>query len=166
MLGVPGPIGFQGTQFNLAWSANPSTGYFKHEYLPAGQRLESFAEMFIIEANASATPESAAAAQVNMLKQRKASDPVANYAMFRSDATGEIMVDFLVSDSSKGTQIVEWNAYRYARLGKTGGVALYAISRRAYGDKVQDFLRALKQARSPAINALAAFPMPVLRPGR
>src|SRR5690606_31522441 len=33
-LGVPGPVVFQGTAFALAWSSNPSAGYFKQEYLP------------------------------------------------------------------------------------------------------------------------------------
>jgi hypothetical protein len=164
MLGVPGPISFQGTQFDLAWTANPSAGYFKQEYLPAGQRLESFDQMFIIEASTSATPQGAVSAQVDMLEKRKGSDPVANYAILRNDATGEIILDFLMSDSSTGTVIVEWNAYRYARLDGTGGVALYAISRRGYGDKAQDFLVGLKQNRPPAINALAAFDTPALQP--
>ena len=48
MLGVPGPIGFQDIEFDLAWSANPVAGYFKQEYLPAGQQLASFEQMFVM----------------------------------------------------------------------------------------------------------------------
>lgn len=166
MLGVPGPIGFQGTQFYLSWSASrPEAEYINQEYLPAGESAERFTQMFIIAASKLATtPEAAARGQADMIEKRKGSDAVANYAILRNDATGEVILDFLLSDSGTGTEIVEWNAYRYARLGKAGGVALYAISRRAYGDKAHDFLLALKQSRTPAINALAAFDAPKLRP--
>lgn len=162
MLGVPGPVRFQDTEFALAWSSRPSHDYIKQEYVPAGEQPEHFNQMFMIEANTSATPQAAAAAQVDMLKQRKGSDPVVNYALIRNDATGEIILDFLMSDSSGGEVIVEWNAYRYAPLGKAGGVALFAISRRGYGDGAKPFLKGLKEIRHPAINALAAFDAPKL----
>lgn len=160
MLGAPGPITFQDTQFALAWSANPSAGYFKQEYLPAGQKLERYDQMFMVEASRSGTPEGAAAAKLAMLKKRKGSDPTVNWDIIRNNATGEIILDFILSEKD----IVEWNAYRYARLGKTGGIALYAISRRGYGDKARDFLVNLKQSRPLAIKALAAFVAPVLEP--
>jgi hypothetical protein len=161
-LGVPGPISFQGTKFALVWSASPAAGYIKQEYLPTGQKLERYDQMFMIESQSAATPDGAAAAQIAMLKTRKQSDPTVNYDIIRNNATGDIILDFILSDPRAG--IVEWNAYRYVRLGKSGGVALYAISRRAYGDKARDFLAALKQNRPPAIQALAVFDAPPLRP--
>jgi len=164
MLGVPGPISFQGTEFALAWSSRPSPNYIKQEYVPAGEQPEHFNRMFMIEADTSASPEAAAAAQVDMLKKRKGVDPVVNYGLIRNDATGEIILDFLMSDASSETVIVEWDAYRYAPLGKAGGVALYAFSRRGYGDNARDFLIGLKQSRHPDINALAAFDAPKLAP--
>ena len=164
LLGVPGPVNFQDTRFDLAWSANPAAGYFKQEYLSAGQKLESYDQMFIVEASTSATPEGAAAAKIDMLKKRKATDPMVNYAVIRNDATGEIILDFILSDDGGPTLIVEWNAYRYARLNKDGGVALYEISRRAYGDDADAFLRGLKQSRPSAIEALAKFDTPALKP--
>lgn len=164
MLGVPGPISFQGTEFALAWSSRPSPGYIKQEYVPAGEEPEHFNQMFMIEADLSASPEAAAAAQVDMLKKRKSADPVVNYDLIRNDATGEIVLDFLMSDSSTGTVIVEWDAYRYAPLNADGGVALYAISRRGYGDGAKQFLSGLKQNRHPAIQALATFDAPQLIP--
>jgi hypothetical protein len=162
VLGVPGPVTFQGTQFILAWSSNPSPGYFKQEYLPAGQKLERYEQMFMIEASTLVTPEGATTAKLAELKKRKASDPTVNWDIIRNNTTGEIILDFILSHER--AEFVEWNAYRYARLGKEGGVALYAISRRGYGDKGVDFLRALKQARPVAIRALAAFDAPPLQP--
>jgi hypothetical protein len=85
-----------------------------------------------------------------------------NWEIIRNNTSGEIILDFILSDSR--ADIVEWNAYRYARLGKEGGVALFAISRRAYGDEADDFLVALRKSRLAAIKALAAFNAPILRP--
>jgi hypothetical protein len=166
MLGVPGPVRFQDTEFALAWTSRPFPNYIKQEYLPAGEQPEHFSQMFMIEADTKASPQAAVAAQVDMLKKRKGADPVVNYDLIRNDATGEIILDFLMSDSSSGEVIVEWNAYRYAPLAKDGGVALYAISRRGYGDDAKAFLQSLKQNRHPAINALAAFDAPKLTPAQ
>lgn len=164
MLGVPGPVRFQDTEFALAWSSRPFHNYIKQEYVPAGEAPEHFNQMFMIEADTDTSPQAAASAQVDFLKKRKGSDPVVNYALIRNDATGEIILDFLISDASTGEAIVEWNAYRYAPLAEGGGVALYAISRRGYGDGAKPFLQGLKDSRHPAINALAAFDAPKLTP--
>jgi hypothetical protein len=162
-LGVPGPVRFQDTQFDLAWGANPSAGYFKQEYVPAGQKVERFTEMFIIEASNAAKPKGAASAKIASLEERKASDPFVNYAVISNNATGEIILDFILSDDSGDDLIVEWNAYRYAPLNKEGGVTLYAISRRSYGDDVDAFLADLKESRPRAIEALAIFEAPALK---
>lgn len=164
MLGVPGPVSFQDTKFDLAWTSHPTADYFKQEYVPAGQTPEHFDEMFIIESSGAGTPINAAGAKVNELKKRAATDAYVNYAVIGNKATGEIILDFILSDESTGTLIVEWNAYRYAPLTKDGGVALYAISHRSYGDDVEKFLKDLKESRPRALNALAAFDTPPLKP--
>lgn len=166
-LGVPGPVQFQGVDFGLAWTSNPSPTYFKQEYVPAGQKVEAYQDMFLIEAvTAGITPAAAASGMVEQLKQRKAGgDPLVNYEIVSNPDTGEILLDFLLSDSSTGTLIVEWNAYRYTALGGgKDGIALYAISRRGYGDQAKDFLGGLKTMRPAAIAALAKMAVPTLKP--
>lgn len=166
-LGVPGPISFAGAEYEMDWSTRNETGYYNQEYLPAGQELETYTEMFMVQAVTSgATPESAAAAMVSDLNRRKGNDPVVNYEIIQNDATGEIILDFVLSDSSTGTTIVEWNAYRYAPLDDSGdGVALYAISLRSYGDDgAREFLTGLKTVRPEMIDALAQFEAPALDP--
>jgi hypothetical protein len=164
MLGVPGPVNFQDTQFDLAWTSHPTPDYFKQEYVPAGQKVERFDEMFIIESSGKSNPGAAAIAKIEELKKRGKTDAYVNYALISNPATGEFLLDFLLSDDSSGTLIVEWNAYRYAPLAKTGGIALYAISRRSYGDDVDKFLGDLKESRPRAIQALASFSAPPLKP--
>lgn len=159
-LGVPGPIDFEETSFDLAWTSNPTEEYFKQEYLPEGETLEAFVQMFIVEAvTAGATPQSAVDGMIATLNERKDNDPVVNFALIENEASGELLLDFLLSDTSSGEVIVEWNAYRYVPLGEDG-VALYAISRRGYGDEASGFIGSLKEWRQDSINALANMDLP------
>src|SRR5262245_26025378 len=90
------------------------------------------------------------AAQVNMLNKRRPTDPTVNFAILTNSKNDEIILDFILSaQNSRGEDIAEWNAYRYAALkGKGGvsGVVLFGISRRGYGDDA-NFLRRLKSTR-------------------
>jgi hypothetical protein len=103
-----------------------------------------------------------------MLNKRKSTDPTVNFAVAKNPKNGEIILDFVLgAQDPKGEDVVEWNAYRYAALrGKGGesGVLLFGISRRAYGDDTTNFLRRLKSARPAEVNALATYPLPVVRP--
>lgn len=168
-LSVPQAFEFNGESYRLAWSSHPRPHYYKQEYLPSGQTSERFQRMILIEATIrDVNVKDVVAAQVNMLNKRKSTDPTVNFAILTNSKNGEIILDFILSaQDSKGEDIVEWNAYRYAALkGKGGasGVVLFGISRRGYGDDATDFLRRLKAARPGEINALAAYPLPSVRP--
>lgn len=163
-LGVPGPLEFGGTQYHLAWSSRPSPDYIKQEYVPQGQKPEAFSEMIMLELLITGTGlDKVVKSQTNMLDQRKSSDPVVNYQLFRHSGNNQVILDFLMSDEGSGTRIVEWNAYRYIPITMGDGrnaVFLFAISRRHYGDDPHDFLIALKAKRRAEIDALAAHPVP------
>lgn len=161
-LDVPGPIRFGGTDFVLAWTSHPSPGYYKQEYVPAGQVVESYSEMFMVDVlTAGQTPRSAADSMIAGLAERKDSDPVLNYDMIENDATDEVILDFLISDASSGELIVEWNAYRYSPTEDGEGLTLFAISRRGYGeDGATTFLSSLTDWRQTAIEELATMDLP------
>jgi len=168
-LSLPGSIEFNGESYRLSWSSHPTPDYYKQEYLPPGQTSERFQRMVLIEASLrGADVNGAVAAQVDRLNKRKLTDPTVNFAAFKNPKNGETILDFILSaEGPKGEDVVEWNAYRYAAWSGRGGesgVLLFGISRRAYGDNASDFLRRLKSARPAEINALASYPLPVVRP--
>lgn len=167
-LGIPGPIEFAGTQYHLAWSAQPSASYIKHEYLPADQKMETFTDMVSVELLTSGVSlADVVKAQTTMLDQRKNIDPLVNYQILHNPNNSQIILDFLMSDESTGTLIVEWDAYRYVSVampdGKNG-VALFAISRRHYGDGASDFLATLKAKRTADIDTLLHHSVPGAEP--
>lgn len=165
LLGLPGPIIFQAQEFELAWSSQPSQTYVKHEYVPSGQDVETFQDMFLVEAVwGPITPMDAARSQIQSLEVRRGSDPVLNYELLENAATGEVMLDFLTSDLS-AEPVIEWNAYRYAPI--VDGVGLFAISRRGYGEEgAKDFLEKLGTIRTESIAALAVYELPPIAQAR
>ena len=168
-LSLPDLIEFNGESYRLSWSSHPKPYYYKQEYLPPGQTSERFQRMVLIETIVRGVDvNGAVAAKVNMLNKRKSSDPTVNFAVVKNPKNGEIILDFILSaQDPKGEDVVEWNAYRYAAFrGKGGasGVLLFGISRRAYGDDATNFLRRLKSVRPAEVNALASYPLPVVRP--
>jgi hypothetical protein len=164
---IPG-LAFSKINYNLSWSAHPSDNYYKQEYLSANEKSETFTKMMMIEAvTGDISLPNAVKAKINELEQRKKTDPLANYQVIQNPATGEYILDFIMSQSAGGkTAVAEWNAYRYMQLINTAGkkgILLFAYSRRSYGDAVPGFLKALKTERLNDINVLSAYKMPAIK---
>lgn len=74
-----------------------------------------------------------------------------------------MLLDFLVSDLAADPVVIEWNAYRYVPLAEGEGVALFAVSRRGYGEEgARSFMGGLGAMRSAAIKALSAHDLPAI----
>ena len=107
-LNIPGPIALGDTSYELAWSAQPAPDYTKQEYVPAGQSVDNFESMVIVEfLVGDATPASIAQSQIAMLEERKTSDPLVNMDLLVNDASGEIILDFVVSAADANGDIWE-----------------------------------------------------------
>jgi len=164
-LHIPGPVEFNKIKYDLSWSSHPSATYYKQEYVPAGQTVEKFTKMIMIEAvTGDFVLQNLVKAKTAELDQRKSADAVTNYQVIENKATGEYLLDFVISaPGANNTTIVEWNAYRYRKLNeKSGkkGIMLFAYSRRAYGSATTKFLEELKKERTADINAIAAHSIP------
>lgn len=166
-LGLPGPITVGDTDYVLSWSSNPRPGYFKQEYLPAGAVPDSYESMVMVEFLVTESPiTEIVGAQTSMIEQRKASDPVANFAVFDHPDNGEYLLDFLLSaKDADGEFILEWNGYRYVESQFEGqrGSMLFAISERAYGDAASEaFLRNLREFKAQRLLDLTEGALPEL----
>ena len=160
-IGIPGPVQFDGTPFVLAWTSHPTEALYKQEYLPEGETVERYSQMFMIDVMTDGvTPADAAANMIAGLEQRKDQDPLVNHDLLENKATGELLLDFLISDDSTGETIVEWNAYRYVPQGE--GYVLYAISRRGYGES-EDFIAGMADWREAAVGTLATMELPAVQ---
>ena len=166
-LSIPGPINFDKSSFNLAWSSNPNPNYFKQEYIPSGESVEKYNQMILVEVVfGDITVEEAVKAQLNQIEQRKKTDALARYQVIENPNTGEVIVDFLMSaGTKKAVSVVEWNAYRYKAFQDEAGrkgILLFAISKRGYDDKINSFFEILKTDRMETINQLGLYELPVV----
>ncbi len=160
-MGVPGPLVLSGQEFRLAFVSSPKEGWVLQEYLPAGQKVDSFKDMLTVEAYRSALPlQEAVGQKIAWLNKRKQSDPVVNYRVIQSQSNpNDYILDFIISEG----ETVEWNACRYQYLNndpKSGALVLYALGRRGYGKDIEPFMLALKEKRPIDIAALAKADFP------
>lgn len=165
-LGIPGPISFAGTRYALAWTSHPSPALYKQEYLPAGETLERYQSMLMVDLRPSeGNAVQSAAGMVKTLNARKATDPVVNHDLLVKDDGSGALLDFVMSSKDASGVIIEWNAYRYTTTPDGRGSQMVGISRRAYGDAAaRALLTGLKESRAKDIDALAKMTVPVAKP--
>lgn len=163
-LSVPGPLHLDGQQYHFAWSSHPTPDFYKQEYLPAGQTLERYRQMLVLDLLAvDAAPAALAAAKIGELNARRQADPLVNHDLVVRQDGSAALLDFVLSaPDAQGDLVVEWNAYRYQALPE--GVLLFGISRRAYGhEEARRFLgEELRQNRSRWIDEVAGLDMPAI----
>lgn len=168
-LKVPGPITINGKSHALSWSSHPSPGFYKQEYIPAGDNAEKFKSMVLLDVSlGNFQLKDVVNAKVAELKKMKETNPLVNYDIFQKN--GEYLLDFLLSANSadgKRVEIAERNVYRYKiftdKSGKKG-VLLFAVSVRSYGNDIDAFLKALKAGKSALLNEVAQYSIPVVTP--
>jgi hypothetical protein len=166
-LNISGPIKFDGSDYALSWSSHPIENFYKHEYLVKGDNSDRFNEMILVDlVTGSDEIKQVLNAKVAELKKLKKTNPVVNFEVIENKATGEYMLDFLVSENTpdgKSISIVERNVYRYEKfkdkLGKKG-VLLFGVSMRCYGDSIDTFFSKLKTNRDDLINAVGQYQIP------
>ena len=153
-------VSLSNTIYKLAWSSHPNADYYKQEYLPAGEKSESFKTMITIDALTKNLPiENVVRLKESELQQRKKTDKVCNYQITTNSKTGEYMIDFLISSGN----IVEWNVYRYKKIADSKGnptILLFSLSKRAYGNEYTAFLTGLRSSRMDFINLIWNYKLP------
>ncbi|USQ78946.1 hypothetical protein [Ornithinimicrobium faecis] len=164
LLGVPGPIVFQGVPHELHWIEFGQLGWIPEVgevpiqmYLPAGQDLESYTWQFSIRMLPLTPPREVMMARGRSLDARSEIDPIVNYqAIWDEGRDDDICMDYLVSHPS-GTAF-EWTAERWVPWRHL--TACYVVSRRAYGEGARSFLEGLSTHRPAAIAALREMSLP------
>ena len=150
-LQVPGPISFNQKDFFLAWSSHPSETYYKHEYLPKGESPERYDQMIMLEvALGDLVPQDIARGKAKEIEFRKSTDDFADFTLSGNSKTGEVLLDFMLSEGTGDALIVEWNSYRYkSYVGPAGqkGIMLFALSKRGYGTQGNTFATDVKSNR-------------------
>ena len=166
-LGVAGPVKFDNKAYNLSWSSHPSANYYKQEYMQAGEDVNRYKSMVMVEAaKGSVTPKAAMDGKIAELKEMGFTNPFISYENFALAEKGEYILDFVVTQNSadnKSAIIAERNVYRYRSLPNNGGVMLFAVSVRTYGLDTKAFLANLKTGRNVLVDKVKNFSFPDIK---
>lgn len=164
-LGIPGPIVFQKKDYRMVWSSHPDASLYKQEYLVAGDGFPEYKSMITIDFVVSpAHVDDAVKTKVRELEQLKKTLDV-HYEVIGNAATGEKIIDCLLGQTATddAKRIYEHDVYRFKTVtAKSGqkGILLYALSNRAYGKDIEQFLIRLKAERKTLIADVAQAPIP------
>lgn len=164
-IGVKGPLEFDNVNFRLEWSDKPKDYYYIQEYLPEGEKPETFNQMLTLHLfETDMSLNEAVQQKAKELSRRKYTDPLCNYQVTGSPDGKEFMIDFLLSES-KGEEmtIAEFNVYRYKEVypGKDKkGILVYTYSKRSYGEDITGFLVKLKDDKINYLNEMALSNIP------
>lgn len=165
-LSIGSKIEFNAENYSLKWSANPSSNYYKQEYLRAGDQFPNYQKMIIVEAiKGNLTALQASNAKIAELENWKKSNPIVQYEKLESKDNKEITVDFIVSD---GKNIYEWNVYRYQeQKNETGNyLVLFCYSYRGYASKKEDaanFMNFVKKTKTETIAKIRKTDIPKVK---
>lgn len=168
-LSVPGPVQFNNSSYLLSWTAHPSPDFYKQEYITMGANADSYKSMLMLDAvTGNKDIKDVLAAKVEELKKMKATNPIVQYEVIKNPATGEYMLDFILSANRPdgSISVIERNVYRYSSTTSKDGlkiILLFGISSRAYGKEATLFLSALKTNRKDLVNKVTNYKLPIVQ---
>jgi len=164
-IGLKGPIDFNKTEFNLAWSQKPNANYFVQEYVPKNETVEKFNELITVNVFVlNTTVENAVQQKINELIKRKETDKVCNFNVIESPDGKESILDCLLSVEKNGDlDIVEFIIYRYKQIeleNHQKALLIYSYSKRSYDKNIMKFLKGLSTEREHLLNVMISKEMP------
>jgi hypothetical protein len=163
-LGVKGPITFDGVSYELAWTNTRDGNFYIQEYIPRGQKLETYTQMITVKLLKKETALSVVTLErMNLLEERKKSDALCQYALIESPDSKEYILDFITSESEgKILKSASFSIYRYRQIEIAGKPALLqlAYTQRAMSDGIEGMLRSVAAKRDYLISAMAETTMP------
>ena len=165
-LGVKGPIIFDGISYELVWTNTRDGNFYIQEYIPRGQKLETYTQMITLSLLRKETPLSVVTLErMNQLEARKKSHALCQYSLIESPDSKEYILDFITSETDgNGIKTVSFTISRYQEIEIHNKPALLqlAYTQRATGDGVEGMLRSVAANRAHLVSAMAETAMPTL----
>ena len=157
---------FLNENYELVWSSNPITGYYKQEYLRSKDKLTKFSKMLIIDAvESNISADEAARLKSKDLDRLKKDNPMINYNTIKNSITQEVILDFVISDKA---YIYEWNMYKFEHQeydGKNYMVTFCYVYRDSLNDneELKTFFNHITNNKTKVIYSLGEYVIPQIK---
>lgn len=166
LLSIPGPIEYDGIEYYLTWSKQPSNTLFRQQYLPSDERIEDFTQLLDFSFfNKEIEMELAVRQKVESIQSREETDKFAKVNVTESPDGKEFIVDYYISEApSKGTSFVEYNIYRFKEImqGNQKKFLILSFAKRNYGD-LKGAAKALSKQRDHLLATMIEFKIPEIK---
>lgn len=165
-LSIGNQIIFLNEEYKLAWSSNPTNGYYKQEYLRPKDKLTKFNKMLLINAvESDISADEAAQLRSNDLDRLKKDNPMINYNIIKNSITKEVILDFVISDKA---YIYEWNMYKFEHQeydGKNYMVTFCYVYRDSLNDneELKTFFNHITNNKTKVIYSLGEYVIPQIK---
>ncbi|HWB58100.1 MAG TPA: hypothetical protein VG733_01350, partial [Chthoniobacteraceae bacterium] len=128
------------------------------EYIPKDETFDTWTKLASVHVFKQVNDPLAAAQALD--KELKKKYPDAHSRIIQNPDTGEVIIDFLILAPDHA--FAEWNVMKYDKA-KDGGTVVYQYALRAYGEKITDFLKGLKDERIRLVDLMAKDGLAVSR---
>ena len=167
-LNTPSALSFNNLAYGLSWTSHPSADYYKQEYILKGETVEKFTSMLMLEVlTSNVNIKDVVTNKMAELQRMKAGNPYVKFETTNNPATGEYILDFIVTANSQDGQVLiaERNVYRYKTFSNKNsgkGVLLLGMSVRSYGAEAKKFLAAVEAGRPALVKKVKEFKIPAV----
>lgn len=155
---VPVPtLQFEGETYHLAYSEQDGGGNWINEYLPAGEKLESWHKLLAVRSygKVKLTP---AVAVANLADNLKKSNPLAKSQRMENAKTGEAVIDFLTWPRS--ADFLEFNVFKFAVV--DGVLMSYQFALREYENPAN--MKKFLENKQSLVSKMAVAAIPAIVP--
>lgn len=164
-IGVAGPLVFNDTVFNLAWTAHPDETYYAQEYLPEGENVETFDQMLAVHVFLKdVKPKKAVLEKAIQLSIQLGKNSFVYFSGSADEKT--YVLDFVVEEKKFGKRIlVEYNLYRYQEIdlgNEKTALMVIMYCKRSYGSDTKKFLKTLGDYRQGYRDEMFKMEVPVV----
>ena len=165
-LSIGNQIIFLNEEYKLAWSSNPTNGYYKQEYLRPKDKLTKFNKMLLINAvESDISADEAAQLRSNDLDRLKKDNPMINYNIIKNSITKEVILDFVISDKA---YVYEWNMHKFEHQeydGKNYMVTFCYVYRDSLNDneELKTFFNHITNNKTKVIYSLGEYVIPQIK---
>lgn len=165
ILGIPGPIEFNGAELFLSWSSEQSKTLYRQQFMPRDETIKDFTQLldfsyFTKEIDI----ELAVRQKVESVQKREAKDKFAKVHVTESPDGSEYIVDYYISEAPEnGQEFVEYNIFRFKNIGaeNTRNFLIINYIKREFGD-LKSAARSLAKQRNGLMSAMIEYKIPAV----
>lgn len=166
LLSVPGPIEYDGSEYFLSWSKQPSKTLFRQQYMLRDERIEDFTQILDFSFfNKEIEMELAVRQKVESIQSREGKDRFAKVNVTESPDGKEYVVDYFISESpEKGDSYIEYNIYRFKPYdnGTQKSFLILSYATRVYGD-LKSAAKSLAKQRDHLLTTMIEYKIPEIK---